>query len=161
MISDWVATIFTVILVAIGLFIIWSVKMRHLPLIHKLYLGIAVSFGVWLAALLCMKYTDPANTAMLWVWDSLTYIGVAFSPAFTLCIALVFTKGWERMRPLGWATLLVPFLTNLIVWTNPIHHLQYRVFSVVKSEIVFGPYIYLSGIYTYFCLVTGIVLMIS
>ena len=79
MISDWVATIFTVILVAIGLFIIWSVKMRHLPLIHKLYLGIAVSFGVWLAALLCMKYTDPANTAMLWVWDSLTYIGVAFS----------------------------------------------------------------------------------
>ena len=84
MISDWVATIFTVILVAIGLFIIWSVKMRHLPLIHKLYLGIAVSFGVWLAALLCMKYTDPANTAMLWVWDSLTYIGVAFSPAFTL-----------------------------------------------------------------------------
>ena len=54
MISDWVATIFTVILVAIGLFIIWSVKMRHLPLIHKLYLGIAVSFGVWLAALLCM-----------------------------------------------------------------------------------------------------------
>ena len=63
MISDWVATIFTVILVAIGLFIIWSVKMRHLPLIHKLYLGIAVSFGVWLAALLCMKYTDPANTA--------------------------------------------------------------------------------------------------
>ena len=78
MISDWVATIFTVILVAIGLFIIWSVKMRHLPLIHKLYLGIAVSFGVWLAALLCMKYTDPANTAMLWVWDSLTYIGVAF-----------------------------------------------------------------------------------
>ena len=78
-----------------------------------------------------------------------------------MCIALVFTKGWERMRPLGWATLLVPFLTNLIVWTNPIHHLQYRVFSVVKSEIVFGPYIYLSGIYTYFCLVTGIVLMIS
>ena len=50
MISDWVATIFTVILVAIGLFIIWSVKMLHLPLIHKLYLGIAVSLGVWIAA---------------------------------------------------------------------------------------------------------------
>lgn len=161
MISDWVATVFTVILVAIALFIIWSLKMRYLPLIHKLYLGIAISFGIWLAALLCMKYTDPANMKMLWIWDSFTYIGVAFSPAFTLCIALVFTKGWERMRPLGWATFIVPVLTNIIVWTNPIHHLQYRVFSVVKSEIVFGPYIYLSGIYTYFCLVAGIILMIS
>ena len=50
MISDWVATVFTVILVAIALFIIWSLKMRYLPLIHKLYLGIAISFGIWLAA---------------------------------------------------------------------------------------------------------------
>ena len=58
MISDWVATVFTVILVAIALFIIWSLKMRYLPLIHKLYLGIAISFGIWLAALVCMKYTD-------------------------------------------------------------------------------------------------------
>ncbi|MDD3193002.1 MAG: histidine kinase N-terminal 7TM domain-containing protein [Oscillospiraceae bacterium] len=161
MVSDWIATVFTIILVAILLFIIWSLRIRHLPLIHKLYLGIAISFGIWLVALLCIKYTDPANTTMLWVWDSFTYIGVAFSPAFTLCIALVFTKGWERMKPLGWAAFIIPAATNVIVWTNPIHHLQYKVFSVVKSEIVFGPYIYVSGLYTYICLVTGIVLMIS
>lgn len=161
MISDLAATIFFIILVAIAIFIVWSVRNRSLPLIHKLYLGIAICFGIWLLALLCLKYTDPSNQTMLYVWDACTYVGVGFAPVFCLCIALVFTRGWDRMRPLGWALFIMPVITNIVVWTNPIHHLQYEVFSVVKSEIVFGPYIYVSGLYTYACLICSIILMIS
>ena len=161
MISDLTAMIFVGCLVTIAIFIMKSMRERHMPLIHKLYLAIAVSFGVWLVALLGMKFTDLQNSFMMYIWDSLTYTGAAFAPALSLCIALVFTQGWERMKPWSWALFVIPVLTNIIVWTNPVHHLQYEVFSLVRSEIIFGPYIYVSGLYTYFCLITGMVLMIN
>ena len=64
------------------------------------------------------------------------------------------------MQKWMYALFLIPLLTVLIAWTNPLHHLYYVEFSVVKSEIVFGPYIYISGICSYAYLVAAIVSMV-
>ena len=75
-------------------------------------------------------------------------------------INMAFVKSVDRM-PRKWNLLLIlPTLTNIIVWTNPLHHLQYVVFSVIRNEIVFGPYIFITGIYNYICLVAATFLVI-
>ncbi|MPM65627.1 Adaptive-response sensory-kinase SasA [bioreactor metagenome] len=48
-----------------------------------------------------------------------------------------------------------------MVWTNPLHHLHYVHFSIVASEVVFGPYIYLSGAYSYVCMVSAVIIMMN
>jgi signal transduction histidine kinase len=53
-----------------------------------------------------------------------------------------------------------PAATIFVSWTNPLHHLYYETFSVVKSEIVFGPYILVSGLCNYIFLIVAIVYMI-
>lgn len=161
MISDLFAVIAVALLICLVIFIIWSIKTQHLRLIHKLYIALALSYGVWISALLVMKFVDPANTLLLFQLDAVTNSTGSITPTLYLCISLAFLKNWEKMPRKGWLLFVIPALNSLVVWTNPLHHLQYKVFSIVKSEVVFGPYMMVSGTYCYICLILAIVLMIN
>lgn len=162
MISNASVFLFSFVLLLIAIFVGWSFRTRRkMQLIHKLYLCIAVLYAVWLIALLCMRFTASDNMALLFFWDAVTNSVGAFIPVLSLWVTLSFAKNYAKMPPWGWTTFLVPILSNLVIWTNPIFHLQYRVFSVIRSEIVFGPYIAVSGIYSYLCLLAGMLLMIN
>lgn len=161
MISDLFAVIAVALLICLVIFIIWSIKTQHLRLIHKLYIALALSYGVWISALLVMKFVDPTNTLLLFQLDAVTNSTGSITPTLYLCISLAFLKNWEKMPRKGWLLFVIPALNSLVVWTNPLHHLQYKVFSIVKSEVVFGPYMMVSGSYCYICLILAIVLMIN
>lgn len=160
-ISDAATAIFTAALGAILLFVIWSLRNQKMGLIHKLYLAMAISYGFWAGALICLRFTPPDNASWQFIWDACTNIGGPFTPVLCLCIALTFVKGWEKLPRKAYLLFVIPVLTNIVVWTNPWHHLQYVVFSTVRSEIVFGPYSVVSGAYCYFCLISSIALLIN
>ena len=161
-ISDLSAIVFIMALMAIGVFVCWSMKNRQrVKLIHKLYLLIAVLYGIWVIALLGIRLTHPENMTLLFIWDAITNSVGSFIPVLCLCIAIVFIKGYEQMPRWGRFLFIVPVISNVVIWTNPIFHMQYKVFSIVKSEIVFGPYMVVSGGYNYLCLIVSIVLMVN
>ena len=161
MVSDFSAAIFLAALIAIILFFIWSFKVKRLQLIHKFYLMLAGSYGLCVIALLGMKLTPRDNTLALMFWDACTNTMGAVMPVFCLCIALIFVKGWQQMPKKTIWLFVIPVITILVVWTNPLHHLHYRVFSTIKSEIVFGPYIVIAGIYSWLCQLVSLILMIN
>ncbi|MEA4955906.1 MAG: histidine kinase N-terminal 7TM domain-containing protein [Pseudoflavonifractor sp.] len=161
MIPDYAALIFFCLLMVCIFFIgysLYSRKRQHL--IQKLYMALCLVFTAWPVAMLGIRYTDPGNMQALFCWDAFSYLGATFTPVIMLLIAVTFVHGKEAL-PKGWPILLaVPIITNIVVWTNPLHHLQYRVFSIVRSEIIFGPYIYVSGLYTYLCLICATIVLI-
>ncbi|MGI6498310.1 MAG: histidine kinase N-terminal 7TM domain-containing protein [Oscillospiraceae bacterium] len=160
MISDLFA-IFTIIaLFCIIIFISWSIKTQHLRLIHKLYISFAVCYSIWILALFIMKFVDPQNITVLFVLDALTNSTGAFTPTLYFCISLTFLNNWEKLPTKAYFLFFIPVFSSLVVWTNPFHHLQYQVFSIFRSEVVFGPYMLISGAYSYLCIVAAIVLMI-
>ena len=161
MVSDFSAAIFLAALIAIILFFIWSFKVKRLQLIHKFYLMLAGSYGLCVIALLGMKLTSRDNTLALMFWDACTNTMGDVMPVFCLCIALIFVKGWQQMPKKTIWLFVIPVITILVVWTNPLHHLHYRVFSTIKSEIVFGPYIVIAGIYSWLCQLVSLILMIN
>ena len=161
MVSDFSAAIFLAALIAIILFFIWSFKVKRLQLIHKFYLMLAGSYGLCVIALLGMKLTSRDNTLALMFWDACTNTMGAVMPVFCLCIALIFVKGWQQMPKKTIWLFVIPVITIPVVWTNPLHHLHYRVFSTIKSEIVFGPYIVIAGIYSWLCQLVSLILMIN
>jgi two-component system sensor histidine kinase HupT/HoxJ len=161
MISDLAVLVFCIELAAIGIFIFWSIQRKSFKLLHRMYLGMAVAYAIWILALLGMRIAGPGRGKVLFVLDAVTNGAGAFMPAICLGIALVFTCGWEKLPKKGYLLFVMPVITNVAVWTNPYFHLQYVRFSVIKSEIIFGPYAIVSGCFSYFCLLTGIILMIN
>ena len=138
MVSNLALVIFACALVIITAFSIWSMRgERRKNLLHRLYLLVSVSLASWIIVVMCMRLADQDNEKVMFVLDCLMQPGGALCSPLYLCIAVTFVEGYERMRTWMKALFIMPVITVLVTWTNPLHHLQYVKFSVVRSEIEF------------------------
>lgn len=160
MISDVALTIFIIAIGAILSFIIVSSRKGNVRIIHRLYFTLATGLIIWLLALVGIRCTDPDNMDMMFIWDSITYLGGPFGTAWMVLIALVFVKGLDHLPRRYLFFLIPPAIVNILVWTNPFHHLIYQVFDIDSSKIVFGPLMFVSGAVSYCYLVSAVVVMI-
>ena len=160
MISDFAALIFGVSLVLVLIFTVWILRhQKQHQLMHRLYLFMLWDFALWAVVMLAMWRTTSDQTKILQILDSLTYLGIAVPP-FYFMISYTFTRSATRFPKWGYLLFVVPVLSTFIGLTNDFHHLQYKVFSVIRSEIVFGPYLAVTGAHSYLCLIGSAVLLI-
>lgn len=162
MVSTRALIIFIFILVSIVVFWAWSSRSKKKrELLNKLFLGFSLAYGSWIIPLIIMHFVEPENEAVMFVLDCIMQPGGALCSPLYLCIAISFVKGNQQMlRWMKWL-FVIPIFTILLACTNPLHHLYYVEFSVIRSEIVFGPYMLVSGAFNYICLISAIVYMIQ
>lgn len=145
MVSNLTAVIFIISLAAIVFYFGSSLKNQKQNLLNTLFMELVLLYSLWVLALLGMKFTKPDNTTRLMVLDCITTAG-AHMAALYLTIAIAFVKSYDKLPKRCLLLFVVPCLTTLLCATNPIHHLYYEEFSVIKSELVMGPYVPISGI---------------
>ncbi len=161
MISNTALAIFIVILASIALFWTWSIRTRKKrELLHRLFLLFSLAYGSWIVPLVIMRFADGSNQNLMFILDCMMQPGGALCSPLYLCIAVSFVKSNQKLY--RWMQLLfvIPALTVVLACTNNLHHLYYVNFSVIKSEIVFGPYILVTGVFNYLCLGGAIVYML-
>ena len=161
MISPFSASVFVLSLIVVALFSVWSLYSRkHRYLLHRLYLFLMWDYSLWAVIMLLMFITPPERVDILQLLDSLSYLGTAISP-FYLLICYTFTKSADKLPKWLFVPFIVPILAFFICLTNDWHHLQYQVFSVIRSEIVFGPFVFISGANGYICVVASMILLVN
>ena len=139
----------------------WYRTKRETAFLNKLFLLLAFSLSTWIVPVMCIYFVKPENTSMMYFLDCLMQPGGALCSPLYLCIAISFTQRYEKPPKWMAALFIVPVITVLVAWTNPLHHLYYVEFSIVKSQIVFGPYIYISGLCSYAYLLAAIACMVT
>lgn len=161
MVSNMALVIFACALITIFIFYIMSSRSEQKrSLLNKLYKMLGLALASWIIPVMMMRLVDADNTGLMFLLDCAMQPGGALCSPLYLCIAVTFVEGYERMQKWMKALFIVPVITVLVVWTNPLHHLQYVEFSVVRSEILFGPYVYVSGICNYVYLIAAIIYMV-
>ena len=135
MIPDGLLVMFVIAIVVIISFVLASIRRGNFRLIHKLYFLVSMHLIVWLVALIGINFTNPDNTTALYVWDAIMYLGGSFAPVYSLLIALTFVKGLEKFPKRYYLFFVVPLYAVAMVWTNPLHHQFYKVFSVLAEEV--------------------------
>lgn len=158
MISNVVVVIFAVELVIVAGFAVWCWRNEKTEILHHLYLCMLLAYAVWIIPLMLMRLAEDEKT--LWVFDSITSIGAYTIPAIFLCISLAFIRHEKHFRKWMAYIFIIPVLNVFVIFTNPWHHLQYESFSTIRSEIVFGPYIYVTGGYSYVCLTAAVIILL-
>lgn len=161
MVSTLSVIIFDGALVAIAFFFIWCMRRRPLQLLAKLFMALAFCYAIWIIPLIIMHFVDETNRELMFFLDCCTSPGGLFAPTIYACIATAFVADWEKLPKKLWLAFIAPAAGVIVAFTNPLHHLQYQVFSTVKEQIVFGPFVLINGIYSYFCLTVGMVIMTS
>ena len=138
----------------------WRRQKREMAFLNRLFMLLTVCLSTWIIPAMCMYFVTPANTSLMYLLDCLMQPGGALCAPLYLCIAISFTQRYEKLQKWMLLLFIFPAITILVAWTNPLHHLYYVQFSVVKSQIVFGWYIFISGFCNYAYLVTAIVYMV-
>lgn len=132
-----VGHILDVSVAVLGFFIVSCLMKGRLSAAQKLYLSSAGFLLLWLVAIIGMDYTE--NMAALQVMDAITCACSALLIMTILLISLIFTRNLVQIPRHYWLLYVLPALSSLIVFTNPLHHLFYRQFSIYASEVKFCP----------------------
>jgi two-component system, NtrC family, sensor histidine kinase HupT/HoxJ len=146
------------LLIAVTL-LVYNLIQKQKKLQNYIYMGISVVLSVWVLNLMLMDlFAFDQNT--LRILDSNTYIGVTTVPALLLISSIVYTRNLEKLPWKVSLLFIVPFITIIIVFTNPLHHLHYINFSTDVDKVVFGPYMYVHAIYSYLCILLAFFIMV-
>ena len=89
------------------------------------------------------------NISPLYV-DYIVYPFVVLSPValFYTAISMYSDKNFKANKIYS-LLFIIPLLTLFIIWTNQVHHLFYKEYSINVQNTVFGPYFYIHSLYTY------------
>ena len=119
-----------------------------------------ISINFWLVVLwnisliLQICFLDYINPIY---FDYIAYIGICFLPISLLFTGIIFTNTKIKFTVKYLPFFIIPILSLLILWTNDLHHLFYKVYSVNFKETVFGPYFLIHTAYSYSCIAIGLI----
>ena len=86
----------------------------------------------------------------------LCYLAICFAPIAILFLGRVIHKPDWRPALKHVSLLIIPIVSFMMVCTNPLHNLFFLHFSLYSSEAVYGPYYYFHSIYSYTCILLGL-----
>ena len=92
--------------------------------------------------------------------DGISYISTCSLPVILYFIALKYEDKKTDLKKY-WYLFIIPAMTLLIIYTNPLHHLFCKNYSINVSDVVLGPYFYIHMIYTYALLVIAFIKIIK
>ena len=94
------------------------------------------------------------------IFINICYIAICLVPIALLYLGMVILNPNWQIKPVYALFLIIPLLSIIMVFTDPLHHLFFVHFSLYSSEAVYGAYYYFHSIYSYSCIAAGVVLML-
>jgi len=88
------------------------------------------------------------------------YIGICLVPVMLLYLGKAILQPNWHPRLGHTAFLIVPLVSIVIVFTDPLQHLFFVHFSLYSSSAVYGWYYYFHSVYSYGCIAVGVVFML-
>ncbi|MBN1266733.1 MAG: diguanylate cyclase [Anaerolineales bacterium] len=70
-------------------------------------------------------------------WSNLQFLGITFLPVAWFAMTLAATGQSRRTMILIPVSMIIPILTNILIWTNPIHHLFRLNPSIITEGVPF------------------------
>ena len=147
----------TILVIITFLFVYISKKISNTQIKQVFCCTLVLMFEIAFFVLLQILLSEPLNISPIY-FDYLAYIGCVFLPVSILFTALVFANTKITFRRWHIFLFIIPILTLLILWTNDIHHLFYKVYSINISETVTGPWANVHILYSYALLIIALVL---
>ena len=91
---------------------------------------------------------------------NIVYIGICLAPISIFYLGKVLLQPDWRPLPVHSLLLVIPLVSIIVVFTDPLHHLFFKNFSLLSSQAQYGIYYYFHSLYSYGFIAVGIVFML-
>lgn len=104
--------------------------------------------------------SNPLNIAPVY-FEYITYIGNVFLSVSFLFLGIIYANTKITLKKFHILIFVIPILSLLILWTNDLHHLFYKEYSIYLSKTVFGAFFQIYNIYTILLFFIGILYLLT
>jgi len=142
----------------IVVFLVVIARLKTKTRLRRYFIAFIADLFVWTFSVLAQQYCELlGNTQGIAFFGNLAYFGVAFIPVQMLQISMIITSSGIKNRVAWHSLLVIPALTQIVVWTNGFHGLFYTNYNYTDTnDIVFGWYFYVHTAYSYICILGAI-----
>ncbi len=131
--------------------LVYTLRGKRKSNLSRIFTLIIIELIIWQMAVLLEVLFGNTIERRLFL-DNLTYIGSAFMPVSMLLLSLAYGGSTDQFPKWSFWLLVVPTLTQIILWTNPWHHLFYQSFDPLNGAVSPGTYFYFHALFSYICL---------
>lgn len=84
------------------------------------------------------------------------YIGTVYNPVFVYLLGKSYSRQINKFEKKDCLLFLIPTISLLVLYTNNIHHLFFKVYSMDMAQGEMGPYMLFHSIYSYALIAIGV-----
>ena len=145
-------------ILGIGMFVVVARKTQRsqVRLAFLILLGVTTLWNLGTLLELDVRLAT-GKTGILFI--DICYIAICLMPVAILYLGIVILKPDWRLKKASAAFLIVPLVSIVLVFTDPLHGLFFKQFSLYSSDAVYGTYYYFHALYSYGCIAAGIIIM--
>ncbi len=109
--------------------------------------------------LLQLLLSDRLNIDPI-IFEYFAYIGGCFLPVSVFFTGLIYKDTKVKFKRVHMLLFIIPIISLLSLWSNNMHHLFYKVYSINISKVIGGSILMMHNIYSYILLFVGVLLLL-
>ena len=138
-----------VLLVIIFAFLIYILKKITKTQLQQIFaVNLVLLITICIFMFLQIQFSKKLNIAPIY-FDYYSYIGIVFLPVSLFFTTKIFINTKIKFKPIYILLFIIPVLSLILLWTNDVHHLFFKSYSVQLSNCEFGPFFIINQIYSY------------
>lgn len=118
--------------------------------LYKAFIALSAVFIIYLIGLIgqIIYMNNGGSETYAIYFEYVVYIGAMYQPILFFVISKLFEDNNANLKKYNWLYVFATILL-LVLWTNDIHHLFYKTYSIYFSQTEFGPALTLYSIWAY------------
>lgn len=92
--------------------------------------------------------------------DAISYISTCNLPVILFFISSIYENKETNLKKY-WYLFIIPILSIIIIFTNPLHHLFCKSYAINVVDVQLGPYFYVHMLYTYLLILVAFIKLIK
>ena len=130
-------------------------KQIHIPVIIITLLQVIHCSSLVAQILLRNTNIEPIK------FEHIAYISGCFFPVAFMFIGLIFSRTKISFKKTYLLLFVIPIISLILLWTNDLHNLFYKTYSIIISEGEVGSYFIVHSLYSYALIIIGFIYLLK
>lgn len=159
--DNYVFILLFVTLIATLTFAFFTRKKQKSTL-YSLFRVLFLLLSLHVVALILLFYFKDIilNMDTLMYIDAISYISTCNLPVILFFISSIYENKETNLKKY-WYLFIIPILSIIIIFTNPLHHLFCKSYDINVADVQLGPYFYVHMLYTYLLILVAFIKLIK
>lgn len=151
-------TVSSILSIAISILI--TLKSKRKGQINSMFSLCLVCMLIWTFSLILQILFQNSNINPV-LFEGFASFGACFLPVAFMFLGIIFSKtkiyfSWKYAL-----LLVIPIISTVLMFTNGQHNLFFKQYDYNRANIIIGPYNIVNGIYSYACMLIGLIYLLK